>query len=290
MTALALSREEVKRLRHTSALLEHNVSTLTVQLRLGRTNVTAAAVAGVVAGTATKTTILPQSYVSTDGKTNNSRSSSSYRGLELITSERLTGVPLAVGLDADMRGHRHFAVAQALALQRTVDVMRQELQQERAGRAKDRQTLTSQLHEARARAVFLEGRGDDLRVAWTAQKRSRIEAQSQARASDDACVNTSLTLGERDGQCAELASRADMLLERSERVEAERDELVCERAESERLLRRRSEELTRCLELMRQTIGDAQGQLLLQVTDDVSHLLFFKLAHHSHHLPLASGD
>ena len=255
LTALALSREEAKRLRHASALLEQNVSSLSVQLRLGRTNVTAVSA---------KTTIVPQSGVTTDGKT--SSSSSSYRGLELITSERLTGASLAVGLDADMRGHKHFAVAQSLALQRTLEVVRQELQQERAGRAKDRLTLSSELNEARARAVFLEGRGDDLKVAWTAQKRSRLEAQAQARASDDACVRTSLELGERDGQCVELASRADMLLERSERVEAERDELTNERAESERILMRRSEELTRCLEMMRQTIGDAQGQLLLQVT------------------------
>ena len=175
------------------------------------------------------------------------------------------GTPLALGLDADMRSHKHFAMSQSLALHRALDVVRQELQQERAGRAKDRLTLSDELHEARARAVFLEGRGDDLKVAWTAQKQSRLEAQAQARASDDANVRTSLTLGERSGQCVELESRADMLLERSERIEAERDELVIERAESERLLRRRSEELTKCLEVMRQTIADAQGQLLLQV-------------------------
>ena len=223
-----------------------------MQLRLGRTNVTAAS----------KTTTAPHSTVPTDNKTSHS---SSYRGLELITSELLSGTPLALGLDADMRSHKHFAVAQSLALHRALDVVRQELQQERAGRAKDRQTLSDELHEARARAVFLEGRGDDLKVAWTAQKQSRLEAQAQARVSDDANVRTSLALGERSGQCVELESRAEMLLERSERIEAERDELVIERAESERLLRRRSEELTKCLEMMRQTIADAQGQLLLQV-------------------------
>lgn len=121
------------------------------------------------------------------------------------------------------------------------------------------------LDEATARATFAESRGDDLRASVTAHQRAHADAEGRWRARDSACVATALALGEEHGKVVRLSYETEAWRTRAEGWEQARDEGEARAAGREGVLRERTEELVKCVHLMRQTIAEAQGQLVVQV-------------------------